>query len=522
MGERVRGIRKRRGGALAVAAALLAGILAVAAQVTLSGEASAQANAREDSSAFDAVGTFEVPGGGVAEIVDATPDGDTLLYTNSDAGAVGFVDLTDVENPVAAGEPVDVGGEPTSVGVSPDGSLALVAVQTATLEEGEPPELTPGRLVAVDVDAREVVGSVEIGVGPDSLAVSEVGGEPVVVVAIENEPVIVDEAGNLTDEEGPGNEGDVSAPGLVQVVTVDRDDVSASEVADVELDLSGTNLLFPDDPQPEFVALSRDGRAAVSLQENNGVAVFDVGSARAATAGQVRPTVFSLGTVDNRPADLTADGEVSFTETYPADALDEEPQAGTRIADAVAWSADGSVVYTANEGEADLTGGRGFSAFSPEGELLFDDGGQLSAAAAERGLYPEDVAGEKGLEVEGVETGVYGGTEYLFVGSEAGAFVGVYRLPEPAAPEFDSILPTGEAPEGLLAIPERGLFITADEDSGTISIFEAAEGVLAGDLAETGGPAPGMLAVLAAGLFLASAGGVLAFTARARTRAARS
>ena len=518
MGERVRGKTKRRGGALAVAAALLAGMLAVAVLAALSGEAGAQESA-EDSSAFDAAGTFEVPGGGVAEIVDATPDGETLVYTNSDAGVVGFVDLTDVGNPVPAGEPVDVGGEPTSVGVSPDGSLALAAVQTATLEEGEPPELTPGRLVAIDVDAREVVGAVEIGVGPDSLAVSEVGGELVAVVAIENEPVIVDEAGNLTDEEGPGKEGDVSAPGLVQVVTVNPYDISASAVADVELDLSGTGLFFPEDPQPEFVALSGDGRAAVSLQENNGVAVFDVA---AALSGEARPTIYGIGVVADRPADLTADGGVSFTEIYPADALGEEPQAGTRIADAVAWSADGSVVYTANEGEADLTGGRGFSAFSPEGELLFDDGGQLSAAAADRGLYPEDVAGEKGLEVEGVETGVYGGTEYLFVGSEAGSFVGVYRLPEPVTPEFDGILPTGEAPEGLLAIPERGLFITADEDSGTVSIFEAAEGVLAGGLAETGGPPLGVLAALAAGLFLASAAGVLVVAARARARAGRS
>ena len=81
MGERVWDARKRteqRGGVLAVAA-LLTGMLAVAALVALSGEAGAQAGAQEDSSAFDAVGTFEVPGGGVAEIVDATPDGDTLL-----------------------------------------------------------------------------------------------------------------------------------------------------------------------------------------------------------------------------------------------------------------------------------------------------------------------------------------------------------------------------------------------------------------------------------------------------------
>ena len=295
------------------------------------------------------------------------------------------------------------------------------------------------------------------------------------------------------------------------------EDIAASEVADVELDLSGTDLLFPEDPQPEFVDLSSDGRAAVSLQENNGLAVFDVA---AAMAGEAAPNIFGLGSVEDRPADLTADGEVSLSETYPADALEDEPQAGTRVADAVAWSEGGSVVYTANEGEEDLTGGRGFSAFSPEGNLLFDDGGQLSAAAADVGLYPEDVADEKGLEVEGVETGVYGGTEYLFVGSEAGSFVAVYRVLDPAAPQFDGILEIGEAPEGLLAIPERGLFVTADEDSGTLSVFRAAEGVLAGDLAETGGPSPGILTVLSAGLFILVVGVVAGvYGARATRRA---
>lgn len=462
---------------------------------------------QEDSTgAFEEKGTFEVPGDGVAEIVAATPDGETLVYTDSDGGAVGFVDLTDPAEPKLLGEPVKVDGEPTSVGVSPDGSLALVAVQTSTLEEGEPPELTPGKLVAVDIATRKVAGAVEIGVGPDALAVTEVGGKPVAVVAIENEPVVVDQEGNLTDKEGPGEDGDQSNPGLVQVITVNPADIADSEVADVELELSESGLLFPADPQPEFVDIGPDGRAAVSLQENNGVAVFN---ALEAMSGAPEITVFDLGVVGDRPADLTADGKVSLSETYPADALDAEAQAGTRVADAIAWNSEGTVVYTANEGELDLTGGRGFSAFSAAGELLFDDNGQLTAASADRGLYPEDVAEEKGLEVEGVETGVYGDSEYLFVGSEAGSFVGVYRLTDPTAPEFDGILPTGDAPEGLLAIGARGLFITANEDSGTVSIFGLSDGILTEDLTETGGPPLGMLAIAVGGICLISIAGVL-------------
>lgn len=108
-----------------------------------------------------------------------------------------------------------------------------------------------------------------------------------------------------------------------------------------------------------------------------------------------------------------------------------------------------------------------------------------------------------------METSVYGGGEYLFVGSEAGSFVGVYGISDPAAPTFDGLLPTGEAPEGLLTIPERGLFVTADEDSGTISVFGTTEG----DLAETGGIPP----AAPVALLPASVGGasVLVFMVRA-------
>ena len=40
-------------------------------------------------------------------------------------------------------------------------------------------------------------------------------------------------------------------------------------------------------------------------------------------------------------------------------------------------------------------------------------------------------------------------------------------------PRFVQIHPTGISPEGVVAIPERNLVVTADEESGTLTIIEA-------------------------------------------------
>jgi hypothetical protein len=69
---------------------------------------------------------------GVAEIVAATPDGETLLYTSADAGVLGVVDITNPARPVLLPR-VDVRingmGEPTSVAISPDGRFAVMGLR---------------------------------------------------------------------------------------------------------------------------------------------------------------------------------------------------------------------------------------------------------------------------------------------------------------------------------------------------------------------------------------------------------
>ena len=213
----------------------------------------------------------------------------------------------------------------------------------------------------------------------------------------------------------------------------------------------------------------------MTLQENNGIAIIDISNPAAPTLDEL----FSAGVIADRPADLQDDARISFTDTYPSGKLLTVPAAGARIPDAIGWSDDGSTLFTADEGEANFTGGRGWSAHAPTGAVLFDDGGELEATAVQFGQYPDGRSDAKGIEAESLVIDEYGSREFMFVGSERGAFVAVYRLDGGHRPRFVQLLSTGQAPEGLLTIPSRNLFVTAnegDDQDGTISIFEGVPG----------------------------------------------
>jgi hypothetical protein len=147
------------------------------------------------------------------------------------------------------------------------------------------------------------------------------------------------------------------------------------------------------------------------------------------------------------------------------------------MSDAIAWNAAGTTLYTADEGELDYTGGRGWSVWSPSGKLLWSDKGTLEQKAAQYGYYGDSRSEAKGIEVEGVDTAIFGKKEFAFVGSERGSFVALYDITKPSAPAFVQLLPTGTRPEGLLALPQKNLFLTSDETTGTITIFEGISGV---------------------------------------------
>lgn len=390
-------------------------------------------------------GTFheEVPfavSGEVAEILAATPDGRTVVYTDAGAGEIGFVD---VSRPWALRElgTVPLEGEPTSVAVTPDGRYALAAVDTTDGDFANP----SGYLAVVSVAGRGVVRTVDLGGQPDSISVSPDGS--VAGIAMENqrdEELVVD-----------GVEGGLPQRPAGFLAAVDLGDLTVTPV-----DLTGLpGAAFPDDPEPEFVDVDADGIAAVTLQENNAVALVDLHSATVLNS-------FSTGTVERTDADTADDDVIAF----------DDPLSAPREADGIQWTEEGNLI-TANEGDlaAEPAGGRGWTVFSPTGEVVWDAGGSAEEALADAGRYPDARSDDKGAEFEGTEIADFGffgqRTEFGFIGSERGDAVLAYDLTDETNPVLTQVLPTGEAPEGVLAIPRRNLLLTSNEDSGTISVF---------------------------------------------------
>ena len=391
--------------------------------------------------AFVELATFDVSGE-VAEILAVTPDGRTLLYTDSATGEIGLVDLTRPAQPRAVGA-VPVGGEPTSVTVTRDGRHAVAVVDTSTSFDAP-----SGELAVIDLRTRAVVRTIDLGGQPDSIALSPNGA--VAAVAIENQR---DE-----DLEVDGVEGGLpQAPGGYLAV-VDLHGTPERWAVD-RVELTGLDgALFADDPEPEYVDIDRRGVAAVTLQENNAVALVDLRSRTVVGS-------FSAGSVTRPDAD-TADDETI--------ALDD-PFTAPREPDAVQWTPEGNLI-TADEGDlaAEPSGGRGWTVFSPEGDVVSTSGGAAEQALAAAGRYPDGRSDDKGAEFEGAEVAALYGTTYAFIGSERGDAVLVYDLADESAPELLQVLSTGEAPEGLLAVKRGHLFLTSNEDDGTISVFQLA------------------------------------------------
>ena len=362
----------------------------------------------------------------VAEIVTASQDGNTLIYTDSETENIGFVDITDPANPQPKGLAA-VGGEPTSVSVV--GQYAIVGVNTS--ESFMAPS---GKLVVVDIATQQIVSETELGGQPDAVAVSP--DQRYAAIAIENE----------RDEDLGDGEPPQAPAGFLSIIDL----VGAPADWTVrEVSLTGLADLFPEDPEPEYVAINARNQAVVTLQENNHIVLVDLAT------GTVKAD-FSAGTVDLKKID-TVENDLIELNTELAD-VPREP-------DGVTWLSN-KLFATADEG--DLFGGsRGFTIFNKSGKVLFTSGNSNDLLTARLGHYPEGRSENKGNEPENVAFARFGNKNHLFVGSERANVVFVYEikgdLKNRAVPILKQVLPTGVGPEGLLPIPNRNLFIAASE-----------------------------------------------------------
>jgi DNA-binding beta-propeller fold protein YncE len=293
-----------------------------------------------------------------------------------------------------------------------------------------------------DVSGNPVIH--ELGGQPDSISISPDGSYA--AIAIENE----------RDEDVNGGEMPQLPGGFVTIVDLVGDPADWTQ-RDVLLE--GVADRFPTDPEPEFIDINAANQAAVTLQENNHIVIIDLPTGAIVSD-------FPAGSVTHI-ADLNDNNQIRFSDLLTN---------SRREPDAIHWTPAGNLAV-ANEGDYDLdvdfVGGRSFTIFSPSGQIVFESGAELERELARAGLYDDSRSDSKGSEPEGIEIATFSGQAYLFVGMERAdpGAVAVYSLDQERRPLFRQTLETGNRPEGLLALPQRNLFVSANEGDGTISIF---------------------------------------------------
>ena len=331
-----------------------------------------------------------------------------------------------------------------------------------------------GKLSVVDLASKTIIYELELPGQPDAVDVSKPNqGFPMyIAVAIENE----------RDEDlGDGAPPQLPA-GLLTIVTISSEEALADPTLWTSMNVAMTGLddacRFPEDPEPEYVAINHDNtKVVVTLQENNCNVVVELVSG-------VILGAFDAGAVELEQIDTIEDGLISQI---------EEGGAILREPDGNSWIGSTDFFATANEGDLD-GGSRGWSIVdSSTGEVVYDSGSSLEWETAKIGHYPDERSGNKGNEPENVFYASFPdfGTEYVFVLSERSSVVFVYSIDSsasPMSPELVQILAVGLAPEGVTVIPSQNLLAIASEKDGRGDKFRSSIALFELGPSETGVP----------------------------------
>ena len=424
----------------------------------------------------------------------------------------------DVKSMVNAGD--FTYGDMTSVAISPDGSKLAAAIQAKSYEE-------KGMVALFSCKADgtlDLIGTTKVGVQPD------------MVTFADNNTI-------LTADEGEPRQGTAGADpkGSVTIVTLDESAaLTANTVTFDRFDsqreaLTGSGVLVQKDMypstdfEPEYIAVS-DGKAYVSLQENNAVAVLDIA---AGTFTGVYPLGFQ--NFGETKVDLQKNNKIEL-KNY-------ENVYGIRMPDGIAVAAIGGKTYllTANEGDsradwpgmdneaegktsptgnveldnkvvwfdaakwdgldadkAYVFGGRSFSIYEMGSSgltLVYDSGSGFEEITAETlkdyfncsndKISMDNRSGKKGPEPEAVVTGTVGGKLYAFIALERISGVMVYDITDPGnakfvnyinSREFDTAIQGDVSPEGMCFIPaangRKAMLLAACEVSGTLAAYD--------------------------------------------------
>lgn len=410
-------------------------------------------------------------------------------------------------------------GDMTSVAISPDGSKLAVAIQAENYaEQGL------AALFACNQDGTlKLLGTAKTGVQPDMVTFAD---NSTLLTADEGEPR---EGTNGTDPKGSVTVVTIGESNALTTNTVTFESFDSQREA---LANSGVLIQKNTNPsvdfEPEYIAVS-GGKAYVSLQEANAIAVLDI-------ASKTFTGVYPLGFQDYGVT------KVDLEKNDNVELKNYENVYGIKMPDGISVTTIGGKTYllTANEGDsrdwagmknesegttsptgnvtlskktvwfdtakwdgldqskAYVFGGRSFSLYEVTDSgltLVYDSGSDFETITAEKladyfncsnnktGM--DNRSGKKGPEPETVTTGTVDGKTYAFIALERIGGVMVYDITDPAggkfvnyinSREFDADIQGDVSPEGLCFVPgangRKAMLLAACEVSGTLAAYE--------------------------------------------------
>lgn len=494
---------------------------------------------------------------GGAEIIDYHPQTQRLFVINANLGGVDVLDIADPSTPEKVAE-LDVTGN--LEGVSSANSVATSADAIAVALEADVPQ-DPGQVGFYDPETLERLGTAAVGPLPDKVTFTPDGTR--VLVANEGEPTSTyayDPRGSVSIVDITDGAEDPS----VSTVGFTAFDGMESKLRRRGIRVFGPGASASQDFEPEYVTISDDSTTAwVSLQENNAIAEIDIEAARIT---DLFPVGFKDHSLDGNELDASnEDGGVNIRNwpvygirqpdaigTYSRDgqqyivtanegdsrdydSFSEEVEVSELRLDPEAFDFDdvegvdsveelqqpenlGAKNTTTTLGDVDgdglheeiyVFGGRSFSIFTADGELVFDSGNDFERITSERfgddfnndntENTPDSRSDNKGPEPEGLALGQIGERFYAFIGLERVGGVMVYDITDPESATFVDYVnnrdfsydiqtniangdaPTGAAgdlgPEGLAYASgvespiDDPLVFVGHEISGTTAIF---------------------------------------------------
>ncbi|MBD1917191.1 choice-of-anchor I family protein [Phormidium sp. FACHB-322] len=489
------------------------------------------------------VGTYStgVFDASAAEIVVHDPATQRLFVVNANVPTVEVLDISNPSNPTKL---FDI--DPSAYGAGANSMAISNGIVAIAIESAE--KTDPGSVVFFDVDGN-FLNAVTVGALPDMLTFTPDGTK--VLVANEGEPnadYSIDPEGSISIIDLSGGVENLTQANVTAAGFTAFNDQRDALIAD-GVRIFGPNATVAQDVEPEYIAVTGDSRTAyVALQENNALAVVDIASGVVTDIlplgykdhsvvpldasdrddainittypnlfGMYMPDAISLYEAGGATYIVTAnEGDAREYDTFAEEArvkdLALDPVAFPNAAELQADEALGRLTVTTTLGDADgdglyeelyAFGGRSFSIWNTQGNLVYDSGAEFEQTIAE--LFPTEFNSDnsengsfdsrsdaKGPEPEGVTIGDVNGRTYAFIGLERFGGVMTYDITDPSSPSFVDFVNNrdfaGDAEagtagdlgaEGLIFISAKNspngnpLVVVANEVSGSTTVFDA-------------------------------------------------